>query len=261
MNINGLTKLTRTVGVFATKNSPTILTGLSVAGLLSTVAMAVSATPKAIRIIDELEDEYVHTGEPVTKKDILKATWKVYAPAAAMGAVTIGCIVGANSINLRRNAALASVYSISEMALKEYQAKVVEKLGADKEKEIRDEIKQDRSRRGQQGGNEVIITGNSETLCKDALSGRYFTSNVNSIKRIMNELSHRLMTDMWIPLNDVYFELGLETTKLGDTVGWHIDQVGSELIQPEFTTELTEDDRPCLVLDFNVEPKHSDRDY
>jgi hypothetical protein len=257
MNINGLTKLTKTVGVFATKNSPTILTGLSVAGLLSTVAMAVSATPKAMSIIDELEDRNTHTGEPVTKKEILKATWKVYAPAAAMGAVTIGCIVGANSINLRRNAALASVYSISEMALKEYQAKVVEKLGSDKEKEIRDEIKQDRERRGDRSGKDVVFTGSGKVLFRDALSGRQFESTVNIIERICNNLSMQLRNDMWIPVNDLYYELGLETNKLGDLTGWHIDQGG---IEPEFSAELTEDGRPCVVLDFVNQPRSLDRD-
>lgn len=55
---------------------------------------------------------------------LLKAqfTWQCYLPAAIMGGLTIACAI---SINLCHNAALASVYSLTELALKENQAKVV----------------------------------------------------------------------------------------------------------------------------------------
>jgi hypothetical protein len=52
-------------------------------------------------------------------------TWQRYLPAAIMGGLTIACVIDANSNNLRYNAALASVYSLTELALKENQTKVV----------------------------------------------------------------------------------------------------------------------------------------
>ena len=260
MNFNGLTKFAQPMMTTIVRKSPTILTVLGVTGLVSTVAMAIGATPKAIDII-EFErggtDETNRYVNDLTKMDIVKATWKVYVPTAAMGAITIGCIIGANSINLRRNAALASVYSISEMALKEYQAKVVEKLGSDKEREIRDEIQRDRVRRDRPSTNEVILAGAGKVLCKDSLSGRLFDSTVNNIERILNDLSRQLRTDMWIPVNDLYYELGLEATTLGDITGWHIDQGG---IEAAFSTELAADGRPCLILDFVNQPRSLDRD-
>lgn len=256
MNTQGIQKVAQTMGGAIAKNSPTILTGLSVAGLIATTVMAVKATPKAIQLLEEKQlKEYK---DPMTKKEIIKETWRCYAPAAAMGLVTVGCIVGANSINLRRNAALASVYSISEAALKEYQAKVVETIGRDREKAIKDEIKQEKLVRNPVSKNEVIITGKGDTLCYDAQTGRYFKSDMETIKSVMNSLSRRLMSDMFISLNDVYSELGLEGTKLGDLVGWHVD---NGLIDPDFGTQLAEDGRPCLVLDFEVEPKYYDREY
>jgi hypothetical protein len=169
------------LGKLITKNSPTILTGLSVAGLVSTVIMAVKATPKAMRILDEAriqngmvelaEDNNsitINTGIPV--KDAIRLTWKCYIPTAIMGGLTIGCIIGSNSINLRRNAALAGLYSLTETALKEYKAKVIETIGEKKERDIRDEVAKERIHKNPVSDNEVVITGYGETLCYDFLS-------------------------------------------------------------------------------------------
>lgn len=124
MNVQSMTKnLTTQIS----KNSPTILTGLSVAGLISTTILAVRATPKAMELIQEERYQKAGTTLPLpdlTKKEIIQATYKCYIPAAVMGTVTIACIIGANNINLRRNAALASLYSISEKTMKEYQTKL-----------------------------------------------------------------------------------------------------------------------------------------
>ena len=89
----------------------------------------------------------------------MRLTWRYYVPTAIMGGLTIACIIGANSINLRRNAALAGAYSLTEAALKEYQAKVIETIGDKKEQAIRDDIAKDRVKEHPLGEREVIITG------------------------------------------------------------------------------------------------------
>jgi hypothetical protein len=229
MSTNGLQKVTKSLGDVILKNSPTILTGLSVAGLISTAVMAVKATPKAIKMI---EDEYKCGDEnysldvalaSLTKREIIRLTWRCYIPSLIMGGVTIACIIGANSINLRRNAALASAYSLTEAALKEYKAKVVETIGENKEKEITDDIAKDRVNKNPVSSNEVIVTGGGDTLCYDALSGRYFKSDMESIRTALNNVSRRLMNEMFIGLNEVYSALGLEGTKIGDLLGFHVD--------------------------------------
>ena len=53
------------------RNSPAILTGLSVAGGVTTVALAISATAKAIFL---LEEERVEDQE-FTKKEVLQIVW------------------------------------------------------------------------------------------------------------------------------------------------------------------------------------------
>jgi hypothetical protein len=260
-----LQKMARNLGKTVGKNSPTILTALGVTGLFTTVILAVKATPKALIILDE-EAEYREAEsengeiEPINVRDIIALTWKCYLPAGVMGVLTAACIISSNSINIKRNKALAGAYLLAETALKDYQAKVIENMGKEKHREIKGQVAQDKIVKNPVSKSEVIPTGKGETLCFDALSGRYFMSDRETIRAALNNLSRDLMSEMFITLNQVYYELGLEGTKLGEQVGWHLDQVDSDLIQPEFDTKFAEDGRPCLVLDFETQPMYWDRD-
>jgi hypothetical protein len=272
MNASNIQRLTKTVGALVTKNSPTILTALSVTGLISTAIMAVKATPKAMLILEQERefredtgindsvDENMYSVEPLTKLDIIKLTWKCYIPSVVIGAISIGCIVSSNSIHVRRNAALAGLYSLSDTALKEYKAKVVETIGKSKERTVRDEIIKDHLETNPVKDSEVILTNTGNTLCYDNLSGRYFKSDMEQIKRVLNDISRDLVTDMhgFITVNEVYIGLGLKGIGLGDDIGWHLDD---GLIEADFGTQLADNGEPCLVLDFNVEPKHVNKGY
>lgn len=243
-----------------TKNSPTILTGVSVAGLISTTILAVKATPKALAIIEIENDARRLSGlgnSYLTKSEIVKATWKCYIPTAIMGGATIACIVGGNNVNLRRNAALASMYSLTEASLKEYQAKVVEVIGEGKATKIKDEIKQDRINRNPQVDNEVTITERGEQLCYDSISGRYFTSDIEQIRRVQNDLNRSLLSDMWCSLNELYYGLGLSAIGIGDEMGWTPDAP----IEIEFSSMITPNNSTCLVLDYWTNPKYDYREY
>ena len=87
------------------KHSPEILTGIGIAGMIATAAIAVKATPKALRMIEEKEQE---VGKPLTGPETVKTAWKCYIPAAVSGVCSAACIIGASSINARRNAALVT---------------------------------------------------------------------------------------------------------------------------------------------------------
>lgn len=235
------------------KNSPTILTTMGVAGLVTTVVMTHKATIKAMDIMYDEAQDY---DEPFTKKDVFLATWKCYIPAASMGLVTAACIIGANSISAKRTAAIASLYSISEATLKEYQGKVIDTIGANKEGKLRDEIAQGRLDKNPASKSEVVLTGSGDMLCYDVLSGRYFRSDIEKIRQVQNSFNHSLISDIWLSVNDLYYELGLDGIKLGDNVGWNVDQ----MLEVDFRSRLTDDGKPCLVLDYAVEPKYEYKD-
>ena len=56
---------------------------------------------------------------------------------------------------------------------------------------------------------------------------------------------------MSLTLNDLYYELGLEPTKTGDYMGWEVDK---EMLNFKFSSQLTENGTPCLVIDYEVYP-------
>ena len=246
----------KTINKNISKNSPSILTALGVAGLVSTVVLAIRATPKAIEILerekefryDEYEDE-----APIDVVDTIKLTWRVYAPTIGMGLATTFCIVGANNIHLRTNAALASLFSITETTLKEYQAKVVETIGEAKEEKIRGEIAQEQINKNPVADQTIVLTGNGDYLCYDAFSGRYFRSNVDFLRKKENEFNRKLLRELWLNINEFYYEIGLDAIELGDEMGWIAER---GLLELKFTTKLTADGVPCLVMGYSVSPHH-----
>lgn len=252
MGPNSISALSKNLGGVISKNSPTILTSLAVGGLISTAILAGKATPKAILL---LEEERERIGS-LSRRDIIRVSWKVYLPAIGMATATIFCIIQANSINMRRNAALASIYTITDTAFREYQAKIVETIGKNKERSVRDEIASDCLKKNPPGPNEIIVlTDKGCVLCYDTLSGRYFKSSIEHIRQIVNALNKQLMNEMYISLNEFYSELGLAPTKIGDDIGWGIEK---GLIDISFSTQLSEDGEPCLVLNYDVTVKYID---
>lgn len=249
-NFANLLKSTRTVLV---KHSPEILTGMGIAGMVMTTVLAIKATPKALKLIEDKKKEE-HT-DKLTPVDTVKVAWKPYIPVAITGVTSIACIIGASSVNLRRNAALATAYTLSETALKEYKDKVIETIGEKKEKVIRENIDKDHVEQMPVSKSNVIITQKGDTLCLDYHAGRYFKSDKDHIDRAVNKLNAQMNRDMYVSLNELYDELGLEHTVLGDDLGWSMDD---GLIEINYSSQLTDEGQPVLVMNYQVAPR---RDY
>lgn len=232
------------------KHSPEILTGLGIVGMITSTIMAVKATPKAI---EKIKAQEVEKQDKLTKVEVVKATWKCYIPAAVTSATSVACLVGASSVNVRRNAALATAYSLSKTALTEYKDKVVETIGDKKETAIRESIAKDKLEKDPVSNREVIVTERGSTLCYDGLFGRYFRSDIDSIKRAVNRINRDVVVDMYVSLNDFYHEIGLGPVAIGDNLGWNIDD-GE--ISVEFSSQLADDGTPCLVIEYNVAPRY-----
>lgn len=262
MDAKGLAKVVKNVQRTAKKHSPEILTGIGIAGMVTTVVMAVRATPKAIAMVEAHEEEWnmeaIGTGDynNMPKIEVVKACWTCYIPATIVGMVSIGCLIGASSVNLRRNAALATAYTLSESALKEYQEKVIEEIGEKKEQSVRDAIAKDRIEKNPISKSEVVVTERGDTLCYDMLSGRYFKTDIEKLRKIENDLNRQMRDDIYITLNEFYYAIGLEPIKIGDNIGWNIDKGYIDL---KFSSQITENGQPCLVLDYQVGPSYDFR--
>lgn len=236
---------------FVSRHSPEILTAVGISGMVTTVVLAVKATPKALQIIEE-ERENREDGE-ITKLDTVKLCWKCYIPATAVGVASAVCLVGANSVNAKRNAALATAYKLTETAFTEYKHKVVETIGEKKETAIKESIAKDHINNNPVGQNEVIILGKGTTLCYDLHSGRYFESDIDLIKRAVAELNRNMLLHDYVSLNDFYEEIGLSRSEQGDYLGWNISK---GYIDVQYSSHLTEDNRPCLAISYDIAPYH-----
>lgn len=246
-----VSKMLKTVQQSVSKHSPEILTGLGIAGMITTTVLAVKATPKALMLMEDAEYD---KGEPLTVGEKVKTTWKCYIPTVATCAVSTACLIGASSVNLKRNAALATAYQLSTTALSEYKEKVIETIGEKKENAIRDKIAKDKIDNHPVSTQEIIMTEKGNTLCYDATSGRYFKSDVDQIKRAINELNARMISEMYISLNEFYDELGMKPVSIGDEIGWNLHEDG--LIEVNFSAQLSEEGEPCIVIDYGVAPRY-----
>lgn len=236
------------------KHSPEILTGIGIAGMITTTVMAVRATPKALILIEERKEEI--GAEKLEAMDMIKTAWACYIPAAITGTLSVACLIGASSVNARRNAALATAYTLSESALKDYQGKVIEMFGDKKNEAVKDAVAKDKVEKNPVITREVIITEKGNTLCYDAISGRYFKSDIEKIKKAECELNRQILDDMYVSLNDFYYEIGLDSVKLGDELGWNVD---SGYIDLSFSSQLASDGTPCLAIDYSVAPRYDYR--
>ena len=234
----------------AKQHSPEILIGLGITGAASSVIFAVKATPKAMILLDQKKQEL--GVEKLEAKEIVKTAAPVYIPTAVSFGVSVACIVGASSMNARRNAALTAAYTMSESALRTYRDKVLETVGEGKEREIRQAAAIEQQQKTPEAQTVVVNNEAGQLKCFDSLSGRYFTATKNQIDKAVNEFNRQLRDDMRISLNEWYDLVGLDQNKLGDMLGWDIDR---GYIETCYASRLDEEGMPCLVVNY-VEPPH-----
>lgn len=240
-----------------TKYSPGILTGIGIAGMIGATFMAVKATPKALYLIETKKEET--EVEELTPVETIKTCWTCYIPATLTTVLSAVCLIGASTVSAKRNAALATAYSISEAALREYQEKVVEVIGEKKEKAVRDAVAKDQIERDPVTKSEVvIIDSNSNTLCYEPLSGRYFKSTIDKIKKAEIKLDRQMIQEMYVSLNDFYWEIGLDGTDLGDQMGWNLSKGYMDL---SFSSQLADDGTPCAVIVYGIPPVYDYQNY
>jgi hypothetical protein len=231
----------------AADNSPAILTALSVTGAVTTAYLTGKASFRAAQILAE-ESPHLAT------KEKIDLTWRLYIPAVGTGLMTVGCIVAANRIGTRRAAAVAAAYTLSEKAFTEYREKIVEKLGDKKEQAFRDELAQDRVNRTPSATQQIVMVEGNSVLCFDAYTGRYFLSDMETLKKAQNDVNYKVLNEYYASLSDFYDKVGLPSTSMSDEVGWNSDR----LLEVNFSTTLSDMSKPCIVLDFAVAPI---RDY
>lgn len=247
------------------KYGPQILTVLGIVGVVGTVVMAVKATPKCEQILEDAEErlrkETKDEKATLNKKETAKCFVKAYWPVAAMGAVSVACFIASNYVSGKREAVMATALGVSEAALHRFQETTLETVGKNTMDEIRSKVADKQLKDNPiTESTEVHIAPKGDTLCFDAYSGRYFKSDLESIRRSVNDLNEMMLTGDFISLNDFYYEIGLPQVKMGDNLGWH-SYDGGGMIDVIYTARIAENGEPCIVLGYEVEPAYFDGHY
>ena len=251
--------------LFFKRHGSTILTIAGGVGVIATAVMAVKATPEANELLERASKK---KGEDLTTVEKIKIAGPRYVPTILMGAGTVACILGANVLNKRQQAALVSAYAMIDSSFDQYRRKVVELYGEDTHKEIVDAIAVEKAK-------EVGIT--AESMCAntcltsdeacgepvlfyDEWSNRYFESTIERVIVSQYHLNRNFVLRGYVTLNELYDFLGLEPTGYGDTVGWTVED---ELYWVDFHNRkvIMDDGLECFIIETPWGPSPDFRDY
>ena len=233
---------------FTKKHDSAILMGFGITASFAAVVTAVVETPKALKSIEDRKEEL--ETDTLDGKEIVKAAAPHYILPLVIEIISVACLLGSASANNRKNVALMAAYSLSESTLKDYRSKVVETIGEEKEHDIHEKVVKEKVKKEPQQVNAVTDCG-GDTLCYDVISCRYFKSSKGAILEAVQELSNRIISDDCATLNDFYYLIGLDESKIGDDLGWCIDKGG---IKVDFSSDIDKNGKPYLIIDYMVAP-------
>lgn len=232
--------------LFLKKHAPTILTALGVGSAVSSVVLAIKATPKAVILIEERKKK--EEKDKLTALETVDTCWKVYTPTALTLIMAIACPIGANCLNVGKQAALLGVCSAQGEFIKDYKKKVIDTIGPDKEKDIQKQIDQEKVL-----GNNQIINFTpirpEEFPCLDDMTGQVFSSNRDKIEKVVLTVRDIIHSSMEISKNDYLELMGERIVDDGYEWGWN-ETTGFEL--DISTCEVN--NMPCYVVHYEVKP-------
>ena len=274
MKTNKVIDLLGKVEFFTKKNSPAILTGVAVVGVLSTAYAVWKASPRAEKILEEYHKD-MKDCKPSDKEakravtgEMIKKMTPVIAPTIIMGGTTVACIIGSHSVSNRRIAALSAAYTVSETAVKNLNTKMEEILGEKKTKSIKDAIAKDKLKADSEKDrkfledSKFVFPDDGTVVCKDLYTGRLFHSSAEMIKQAIAKCSYDIVSDMYISLNDFYDAIDsrdLDRSPMGDDMGWNIEDTIGGKLPITLSALLTEGGKPILTIDYTIGTRHDYR--
>lgn len=244
----------RRSGKVLSDNAPAIFATTAVVGTVATAYLSGRAVLRAEEIVFNYEQEARElTGNEEYEVDARRRAelvWQEFVAPTAAAVCTIVCIFAAHRVSTRRTAAALAAFAISEKVYDEYKEKVVEKLGANKEQKARDEIAQRRVNEDPRVLGLAHLEDGQSIVCYDLFTGRPFISDMETLRRVENNINHMIVHDNYASLSDFYEQVGLEKTSMSDDFGWNLDK----LLELHFSAVLTPEGRPVMAVDFKVAP-------
>ena len=246
MNIHAIA---RQAVVAIRTHTPIILTSTAVAGVITTAVLTAKAAIKADRRMGH-EPHLENETKVAEVKQYVRVTWKCWLPPIGAGSLTIASIILAHYTQQKRYAALMGLYVLGEKAFSEYRESIEEVVDKNTGQKIREKAAEKAVNRDSEALEKHIFERGETCLVFDSYSGRYFKSDIETIRRAENKFNKNLIDHMYGSLNEFYAEIGIEGIVAGEDVGWNSDK----LLEVDYEAVLTDKGIPALYIGFNSSP-------
>jgi hypothetical protein len=260
--------------LFIRRNGPAILTGCGIAGVIGTSILSARAALKAQEPVKELRLKMDQASEADVKKlefrveigrDALKIA-RIYAPAIAAGSVSIFCLISGHGLMRQRQVALMAAYTAIQQAYDAYRERVRTEIGEEKELALYRDVKVLPNPLGEELPCEIDYDDRLPSPY-----ARFFAEgnpnwkktpeyNLMFVHQIQMWANDRLRAYGFLFLNEVYENLGIPRSQLGQYVGWKIgnghDNVvtfGIHDLYDENSIAFVNGVEGTILLDFNVD--------
>lgn len=255
-----LSKMVGKTSFVLKKNSPEILMGVGIVGIVATVVTACKATLQADEVLEHhaekmkkikdaeqfQDEECPYPAEVKAKETLVVYTQtafefaKLYTPTIAMGSLSIACILVSNKIIKRRYLGAVAAYNAISMSYEQYRGRVREKFGDEVDYEMRYGVTRKQVDIKETDENGKAIKKKEEVELIDGKPsgyarywGKYLKDGIRNpnwdanpefnlmfLRAKENEANVILQSRGYIFLNEVYDLLGFEGTQYGQLVGW-----------------------------------------
>ena len=246
-------------GHYLSKNSPTILMGLSLAGVMTTAWLTHKAALRADSAIKEHESKDNGLWIKATNKEKAKLVWKYYIPPVLSCGATVAFIIAGNSVHNKRQAALITAVSLGETAFQEYREQITETLGKGKEQKARDELVQKNVKKAEDEGKFdglVLKPDTQDQYVWDVYSSRALVSSVEKLNKAANDVARDCINHDYATLNQFYSAIGIEGIQPGDDVGWS----NSTPLEIDLSNAVVRDGMGLIAINFVNPPTANFRD-
>ena len=244
----------------AKRHGSTILSILSVIGVVATAVTVAKATPKAVHLLEEVKEDSDDRELSIVEK--AKIIAPVYIPSVIIGISTVACILGISALSRKQQTSLVSAYALLDQSYRKYRQKVVEIYGKEADEEIVDSIAIEEAKAVYPVAVNICSVYSQaleESYSKPILfyeeyGHRYFEAPLEQVLQAEYHVNRNYILGGCVLLNDLYEFLGLEPTEYGQSVGWAVDD--DEIYWIDFNhRKITLDDGlECYLIETMIPP-------
>lgn len=220
-------------------NTSTILTCVSLVGLVGTVIFTAKAAPKVKDRLEEREEDlrdlYIKSNSMSEKElkaekreikiDAAKDIAKICTKPAIFVVLCAGGAIGAQIKNLSTIAGLSSAVAFYKNKSEVFEEKAKEIIGEGKVTKIKDEIAKDKLDESLGDGHfEITNTGYGNDLFLDKASGQFFICSQEALDRMEIRFNQELLE-----VYSSYYDMDSAESFEQDAVTWYKDYIGLEI--------------------------------